>query len=143
MESPKSDEIDESEMLNVRGGSPEPLKFKDSRLSSDKSDDYESYDSEYSSERSTDDRKDRKVRDYRKGTKLRIRDRRDRKFLDRNREKKPEATLRDGNICIYNIQGKCSKVSLNIFCFSSRDYYLSFPLFRPKTVHTTTKLPYQ
>lgn len=120
-DSPKSDEFDESEMLNMRGGSPEPFKFKDSRLSSDKSDDYESYDSEYSSERSAEDRKDRKIRDFRKNIRMRIRDRRDRKYRDRSREKKSEPPLRDGNICIYNIQGKCSKVRHLFFvmCFKS------------------------
>lgn len=110
-------------MLNVRGGSPELIKYKENRMSPDKSEDYESYDSEYSSERSSDDRKERKSRDYRKGSRRNRERNRDRKYRDRSREKKLEPTIRDANICIYNLQGKCNKVRLNSHYFLVTCYF--------------------
>ncbi|XP_023012917.2 suppressor of sable isoform X2 [Leptinotarsa decemlineata] len=109
IESPRS-EIDENEMINMRGGSPD-RKFEENRepMSSMHSD--ESFESEYSSDSNKIEDKLKK-RDSRKGRKIKERDRRDRiknkdKERDRSKEQQP---LKDSQgVCVFYLQGKCQK----------------------------------
>lgn len=103
LDSPKSEDVDENEFLNVRGGSPKSDdNKKDKSVSPTRSDD--SYDSEYSSDRSKGD--DRRKRDYKKGKRSRERNRK------RSRERRPDQPqFKDQQgVCVFFLQGKCQKV---------------------------------
>ncbi|KAF5288696.1 hypothetical protein FQR65_LT11961 [Abscondita terminalis] len=95
--SPKpEDVVDESEMLNVHGASPQQ-KQNQSRSPTPNSD-YDSYESSTSSEG-----RDRKRREKRKTNK-------DKKYKERNREQKSEPQLKDAQgVCVFYLQGKCTK----------------------------------
>ncbi|XP_063923736.1 uncharacterized protein LOC135137894 isoform X3 [Zophobas morio] len=102
LDSPKSEDVDENEFLNVRGGSPKSDdNKKDKSVSPTRSDD--SYDSEYSSDRSKGD--DRRKRDYKKGKRSRERNRK------RSRERRPDQPqFKDQQgVCVFFLQGKCQK----------------------------------
>lgn len=107
-DSPKSEDMmDETEFLNIRGGSPNKHDDKNiDRSVSSRSDD--SYDSEYSSDRSkNEDRRDRK-KEFNKKGKGRNRDRNKKK--NREREKRAEQQLKDSQgVCVFFLQGKCQK----------------------------------
>ncbi|KAJ8963553.1 hypothetical protein NQ314_005558 [Rhamnusium bicolor] len=103
--SPKS-EIDENEMLNIRGGSPEKRhEEKMERTPSLNSE--ESYDSEYSSDRSRSDERVRKRDGKKKRNKEHGRDRNKNRDRDRRNEQQP---LKDSQgVCVFYLQGKCQK----------------------------------
>ncbi|KRT83414.1 hypothetical protein AMK59_4149, partial [Oryctes borbonicus] len=105
--SPKSDELDEIEMLNIRGGSPEHRPNKDN---SPRTEDTLSDDTDYSSEKSGDERERR--RREKRDRKMRNRGR-DRRLMDNNRENKNkmmEQQPKDSpQLCVYYLQGKCQK----------------------------------
>ncbi|XP_018571214.1 protein suppressor of sable isoform X2 [Anoplophora glabripennis] len=105
IESPKS-EIDENEMLNIRGGSPEK-KPEERREGSPSVQSEESYDSEYSSDRSRSDERIRR-REGKKAKRNRDREHgRERKNRDRRNEQQP---LKDSQgVCVFYLQGKCQK----------------------------------
>lgn len=107
IDSPKS-EIDENEMLNVRGGSAE-RKMEERREGSPSLQSEESYDSEYSSDRSRSDERTRR-REGKKSKRNRDREHgRERKNRDRRNEQQP---LKDSQgVCVFYLQGKCQKVS--------------------------------
>jgi hypothetical protein len=107
MDSPKSEDIDENEFLNVRGGSPKS-EDKQDRSVSPRSDD--SYDSEYSSDRSKGDERRERKRDYKKG-KGRNRDRNGKKNRERRPEQQQQQQFKDAQgVCVFFLQGKCQKV---------------------------------
>lgn len=111
-DSPKPEDMDENEAMNVRGGSPD----RNKELSlSPHGEEYDSYDSEYSSDPNKDDKKKRDG-NLRKGAKGKNRSGRERKYnRDRSRERRADTALKDSqNLCLFYIQGKCNKVS---FCF--------------------------
>jgi hypothetical protein len=106
MDSPKSEDIDENEFLNVRGGSPKS-EDKQDRSVSPRSDD--SYDSEYSSDRSKGDERRERKRDYKKG-KGRNRDRNGKKNRERRPEQQQQQQFKDAQgVCVFFLQGKCQK----------------------------------
>ncbi|KAK4878780.1 hypothetical protein RN001_011286 [Aquatica leii] len=98
--SPKPEDIDENEMLNVRGGSP-VQKLDETRSPSPRSD-YESYDSSTSS----DSRRDKK-RNSRGKNKDGARG--DKKYKERNREQKSDQLKDAQGVCLFYLQGKCTK----------------------------------
>ncbi|GJQ80659.1 putative metal ion binding protein [Trypoxylus dichotomus] len=108
--SPKSDEVDEIEMLNIRGGSPEHRATKDN---SPRTEETLSDDTEYSSEKSGDERDRRERRRDKRGGKMRTNRGRDRRMMDSNRENKNkmmEQQPKDSpQLCVYYLQGKCQK----------------------------------
>lgn len=117
MESPKSSEIDESEMLNMRGGSP-VRRFETKKESSPRGTpsihSEESYESGDSSDRGRSEDKVRR-RDSKKGGR-RNRDHGKDKHKNRDRDKKGEQLqLKDSQgVCVFYLQGKCQKVVRHI-----------------------------
>ncbi|KAK9875992.1 hypothetical protein WA026_011093 [Henosepilachna vigintioctopunctata] len=111
-DSPKSEEMDEKEILNIRGGSPETRPDKDERLRSPRSE--QSYDSEYSSDQGKLEEKVNKgkrenKRENRKSNKNKNKNR-DRNFKrDRSRDRKNEPLADSKGICIFYLNGKCNK----------------------------------
>ncbi|KAG5885421.1 hypothetical protein JTB14_036070 [Gonioctena quinquepunctata] len=104
--SPRS-EIDENEMINMRGGSPDrKYDEKGECVPSMHSD--ESYESEYSSDPNRGDERPKK-RDNKKGRKSR--DRKDRnKNRDKDKNKEQQQPLKDSQgVCVFYLQGKCQK----------------------------------
>ncbi|KAF5283194.1 hypothetical protein FQA39_LY17386 [Lamprigera yunnana] len=100
--SPKVDDIDESEILNVRGCSPVQTMKEQSRSPTPRSD-YDSYDSSTSSS-------SRDKREKRKDDKKSHPKNNDKKFKDRNREQKVDAQQKDAQgVCLFYLQGKCAK----------------------------------
>ncbi|KAL3270850.1 hypothetical protein HHI36_021368 [Cryptolaemus montrouzieri] len=112
MDSPNLEEIAENEILNIRGGSPEPRPDKEERLRSPRSE--QSYDSEYSSDHSRLEDKAAKTRresrrENRKANKNKNKNR-DRNFKrDRSRERNVEPVTDAKGICIFYLNGKCNK----------------------------------
>ncbi|XP_044742721.1 protein suppressor of sable isoform X2 [Chrysoperla carnea] len=130
--SPPEDEIDEDEMLCIRGGSPKPvaaplplvpppiimspLPFpEDGPFGPNQFDMYDSGSSEYDSDYQDRKRSFERDRDRKRDRdKKREGSRRDRKSKsDKNRERRPEKNrpvLQDSNsICLFYMQGKCHK----------------------------------
>lgn len=110
--SPLLEEMDEKEMLNIRGGSPEAPKLdKDERQKSPRSE--VSYDSEYASDHGKhDDKGNRGRRESRRdGKKNKSKNKtRDRNFKkEKNRETKAESNTDSKGICIFYLNGKCNK----------------------------------
>lgn len=115
--SPLLEEMDEKEMLNIRGGSPEASKLdKDERQKSPRSE--VSYDSEYASDHGKhDDKGNRGKRESRRdGKKNKSKNKtRDRNFKkEKNRETKAESNTDSKGICIFYLNGKCNKVRKEI-----------------------------
>lgn len=113
---PKSEELDEDEMLNIRGASPEGVRSQhETSPNGDNEHGYESYDSEYDSEPYNHRPKPRNFERERKRDRNRNKEaRRDRKnFREKNNRKKEEQNrpqMQDsGNICMFYMQGKCHK----------------------------------
>lgn len=98
LDSPKPEDLDETELMNVRGASPKP-DDKHDRSTSPRSED--SYSSECSSDRSKKS-DDRRKRDYKK--KSRNRDRR-----KKSRERRNEPIKDAQGVCVFFLQGKCQK----------------------------------
>lgn len=108
-------------MLNIRGGSPDKNMPNREQSLSPHRDDYDSYDSEYSSDRSREDKREKKKENHNKRgfkTKNRDRARDNRKFnQDRSRERRTEVPLKDSQICMFYMQGKCNKVRFPLLFF--------------------------
>lgn len=115
MDSPRS-EIDENEMLNIRGGSPERKFLDEKGQASPVLNSEESLDSEYSSDISKNDDRNRRNKDSRKGNrKNRERNHHGRnKKRERDREQKnneQQEQIKDSQgVCVFYLQGKCLKV---------------------------------
>ncbi|GLV36786.1 suppressor of sable [Carabus blaptoides fortunei] len=116
IESPKNEDIDEDEMLNVRGASPENKPHKENSPFAEAEGGYESLDSEYDSEPYHNRPNKRNFeRDQRKGRNRNRETRRDRKnFREKNNRKKDNdqnrPQMQDANsICMFYMQGKCHK----------------------------------
>ncbi|KAK9751386.1 hypothetical protein QE152_g5148 [Popillia japonica] len=110
--SPKSDEVDEIEMLNIRGGSPEHRLSKDTN--SPRTEETLSDETDYSSDKSGEERERRERRREKRDRKMRQRDRgRERRLLEANRDNKNkmmEQQPKDSaQLCVYYLQGKCQK----------------------------------
>ncbi|CAH0549008.1 unnamed protein product [Brassicogethes aeneus] len=103
-ESPKMEEFDENEMLNVRGGSPlRNEERRDRSLTPNMDDSMSSQD--YSSDKS--EEKSRK-RDRKNNRKNRDRN----KHRDRERNNRTEPQMSDSQgVCVYYLQGKCQKTN--------------------------------
>lgn len=108
--------MDENEVNNVKGETPERRFLEERSQPSPALNSEESVDSEYSSDKGKIEDRSRRNRDFRKGNrKKRDREHHGRnKKRDRDREKKnneQQEQLKDSQgVCVFYLQGKCLKV---------------------------------
>lgn len=119
LDSPKSDSVDENELINQRGGSPLPMKYdrrdrdRSPRSPSQHSDD--SHDTGASSDRSKEEERVKEKRKQREkprnggNNNKRNKNNRDRN-KNRDRDRRSDLQLKDSQgICVFFLQGKCQK----------------------------------